>query len=215
MLDYEKINTEYDFFGLYKYKLRCFLNTRNKSKSWAWCSYKKWDIGVYNLNLTHGKTKIDLIRWFDSISDVEKRKKEVSNAGYTLNDFECLKILLSRFGYIFRIDENLSDKDYRLFFFILQLINVKNSKVSTLDKSKYMNLLLKELLYELFMSYEEFSRFSVGDDGVMFEAENLGFVYLHDFIDLFFLSERTENSERLGRFYLSLVDFLFVIDTEK
>ena len=75
-----------------------------------------------------------------------------------------------------------------------------------------MTILLQELLCELFMNQEDFSRFKVEDEGVIFITENLGPLYLLDFVDLFFLDKKTINSECLGLFYFSLISFLCVKD---
>ncbi|MBU9979211.1 hypothetical protein KTP48_10695 [Proteus mirabilis] len=211
VLDKEKIISKNILFELFNYKLCCFLNTRNKARRWKYFSYVKWEEDVFDLNLRIEKTKLDLIHWFDNLSDFEERKTVILKSKFTYNDIECIKILLSRFGYMFRINKICSDKDYRLFYFVLQLINVKNDNIGE-ERNDLMTSLCQQFLCELFMSYEDFSRFIVNEQGIFFETENIGHVNLISIINLLFFDNGTESSHALGQFYLSLIDFLFVRD---
>lgn len=215
MLDKKFVAIENHLFDLFNYKLRCFLNTRNKTKRWKGYSYIKWEEGVFDLNLVVNKINLDLIRWFDHVPDIEERKKIILEKKFTDNDFECIKTVLSRFGYLFNIQKKQSDKDYRLFFFVIQLINMKNNTSIGEKRNEFMTSLCQQLLCELFLCYEDFSRFSVDDDGVLFETENIGFVNLVDILSLLFLENKTDGSCAFGTFYTSLLGFLFVSDNEK
>lgn len=209
MLNKNNISSD-DLFDLFKYKLDCFLNTRNKKKSWKNFSYGKWGEGDFFLSLIVGDQKIDLIRWFDSLPDIEEKKVFLFKSGYTDNDFECVKTFLSRFGYLFRVDRKCSDKDYRLLFFVIQLVNLKNAKSLDVVHTGLMTSLCQQMLFELFMAYEDFSRFSVGDDGVVFETENIGPVNLLDMLGMFFLHKKTEASSGLLALYSAMIKFLFL-----
>ncbi|WP_154666872.1 hypothetical protein [Chania multitudinisentens] len=204
-----------DLFDLFNYKLSCFLNTRNKTRRWKGYSYIKWEEGVFDLNLVVNKLKLDPIRWFDHLPDIEERKKVMLESKFTDNDFECIKTVLSRFGYLFKIQKKQSDKDYHLFFFVMQLINMKNNKSVGERRNEFMTSLCQQLLCELFLCYEDFSRFSVDDDGVLFETENIGFVNLVDILNLLFLEKKTDGSCAFGTFYTSLLVFLFASDNKK
>ncbi|MFT2789726.1 hypothetical protein ACMV5I_06595 [Serratia sp. T13T92] len=211
----KKIDAGNEFFELFNYKLCCFLNTRNKARRWKEFSYVEWDEGVFDLNLIVNKTKIDLIRWFDSLSDIEERRLLLLRNKFTGNDFECIKTVLSRFGYLFGINKKPSDKDYRLLFFVLQLINMKSNRNTGLNHNELMTSLCQQFLCELFMCYEDFSRFRVCDDGLLFETENIGSVNLFDVLNLIFLDKGTGNSCKIGGFYISLIKFLFINDNKK
>lgn len=206
---------ESHMFDLFNYKLCCFLNTRNKARRWKGYSYMKWEEGVFDLNLVVNKIKLDPIRWFDHLPDIEERKKVILEIKLTDNDFECIKTVLSRFGYLFKMHKKQSDKDYRLFFFVIQLINMKNNKSIGEKRNEFLTSLCQQLLCELFLCYEDFSRFSVDDDGVLFETENIGSVNLVDIIDLVFLDKKTDNSCALAIFYTSILGFLFFSDNKK
>lgn len=206
---------ENHLFDLFHYKLCCFLNTRNKARRWKGFSYIKWEEDVLNLNVVVNKRKLDLVRWYDNLSDIEERRAVILNNKLTDNDFECIKTVLSRFGYLFKIQKKQSDKDYRLFFFVIQLINIKNNKSIGDRRNEFMTSLCQQLLCELFLCYEDFSRFSVDDGGVLFETENIGFVNLVDLLNLLLLDKKTDDSCGLGIFYISLIRFLFVSDNEK
>ncbi|ERK07872.1 hypothetical protein L580_1936 [Serratia fonticola AU-P3(3)] len=204
-----------ELFDLFGYKLRCFLNTRNKTRRWKGFSYLKWGDDFLNLNLTINKRKLNIIRWFDDLPDIEERKFVMLRNKFTENDYDCIKVVLSRFGLLFRINNKRSDKDYRLFFFVLQLINMKNNKSIGLKRNELMTSLCQQFLCELFMPYEDFSRFSVDNDSVLFETENIGSVNLVDIINILFLEKQTDNSCAFGMFYASLLDYLFVSDNKK
>ncbi|WP_024527266.1 hypothetical protein [Serratia fonticola] len=215
MLGKKNMVVENHLFDLFNYKLSCFLNTRNKARRWNGFSYVKWEEGILDLNLVVNKRKLDLIRWYDNLPDIEERRAVILKSKLTDNDFECIKTVLSRFGYLFKIQKKQSDKDYRLFFFVIQLINMKNNKSIGDRRSEFMTSLCQQLLCELFLCYEDFSRFSVDDGGVLFETENIGFVNLVDVLNLLFLDKKTDDSCGLGMFYISLIRFLFVSDNEK
>ncbi|WP_447881727.1 hypothetical protein [Serratia fonticola] len=212
MLGKKSMAVENYLFDLFNYKLCCFLNTRNKTKRWKGYTYVKWEKDVFDLNLVVNKIKLDPIRWFDHLPDIEERKKIILESKLTDNDFECIKTVLSRFGYLFNIQKNQLDKDYRLFFFVMQLINMKNNKSIGNKRNEFMTSLCQQLLCELFLCYEDFSRFSVDDDSVLFETENIGFVNLVDIINLVFSDKKTDNSCAFGVFYTSLLGFLFASD---
>ncbi|NBJ33120.1 hypothetical protein GE191_05455 [Serratia fonticola] len=215
MLGKKNMAVESNLFDLFNYKLSCFLNTRNKARRWKDFSYVKWEEDVLDLNVVVNKRKLDLIRWYDNLSDIEERRVAILKSKFTDNDFECIKTVLSRFGYLFKIQKKQSDKDYRLFFFVIQLINMKNNKSIGDRRSEYMTSLCQQLLCELFLCYEDFSRFSIDDDGVLFETENIGSVNLFDIINILFLNKKTDDSCELGAFYISLIRFLFISDNGK
>lgn len=212
MLGKKNMAVERNLFDLFNYKLSCFLNTRNKTRRWKDFSYVKWEEDVLDLNVVVNKRKLDLIRWYDNLSDIEERRVAILKSKLTDNDFECIKTVLSRFGYLFKIQKKQSDKEYRLFFFVIQLINMKNNK-SILDRrNELMTSLCQQLLCELFLCFEDFSRFSVDDEGVLFKTENIGYVNLFDVINILFLNKKTDDSCELGAFYISLIRFLFISD---
>lgn len=205
---------EYNIFDLFKYKLSCFLNSRSKIKRWKGISYVKWEAGVFDLNVVVGRGKINLITWYDHLPNYDRVRNNIVSRYFTDNDFECIKILLSRIGYLFRVNDICSDKDYRLFFFITQLANIKNIS-SNVSKNELMTSLCQQLLCELFMSYEDFSRFKISDNNFLFHTEKCGYVNVIDVINILFLSDKSESGNKLGGFYLSVIDFLFVRDKVK
>lgn len=214
MLTKDRASFEYNIFDLFKYKLSFFLNSRSKKKRWKGISYVKWEAGVFDLNLVVGNSKVNLINWYDHFPNYNSIRVDIVNRYFTDNDFECIKILLSRIGYLFRVNDACSDKDYRLFFFITQLANIKNIS-SNVSKNELMTSLCQQLLCELFMSHEDFSRFKIIDNSFLFHTEKYGYVAVNDIINIFFLSNESECGNKLGDFYLSVIDFLFARDKVK
>lgn len=100
--------------------------------------------------------------------------------GWSEQDCYIIKLVLSRFGYLFDIDNRQrTNKDYFIFFYVIQLITLKNSPMEDNDKVK--NHMLRFLLFELSMEYDAYSRFYIQNDKLLYSSDHTGDI---DFLEV-------------------------------
>ncbi|EDU61403.1 hypothetical protein GKR72_11670 [Providencia stuartii] len=172
-------NFKSEMILLLKNKLNFFLNSRAKEINMSIFSFEKdtYDESLY-LKLKIKNHKCDLIRWTDDYHSFDDTIKRMESAGYSSQDIDIINVVLSRFGYIFRVEtKKKTNRDLKLFFFILQMNKISNSDEFT-DEIK--TELLQSFLCELFLHYETFSRFKYIKNKIFFLSDNLGYI---DFLD--------------------------------
>ena len=180
MEDCMLINFNNEMMFLLKYKLSFFLNSRPKKLDMTFFSFKKDinDKALY-LKLRTKNNEYDLIRWTDNYPSIDETMKRMESRGYSVQDLDTIKVVLSRIGYIFRIEtEKKTNRDLKLFFFILQMNRANHNNKFT-DEIK--TELLQSFLCELFLHYETFSRFKYVNNEILFLSDHLGYI---NFIDM-------------------------------
>jgi len=130
-------------------------------------------------------------RWQDLFS-VSAFKKAMSKIGFSEPDCYALLLVLSRFGYLLEIDNRQRiNKDYFVFFYVIQLICLKNSPLDA--DASIRNYMLRFLLFELGIDDEAYRRFSITDDQMVMATDTLGPLAFLDVIDLIYEALRADS----------------------
>jgi len=172
-----------DIFKLFSYKLENFLNIRPHPKELGSVFYAQEEISLLSVaaRKSDGST-FSVSRWQDLFS-VSAFKKAMSKIGFSEPDCYALLLVLSRFGYLLEIDNRQrSNKDYFVFFYVIQLICLKNSALDADERIR--NYMLRFLLFELSIDDEAYRRFSIQGHQMMMATDALGPLAFLDVIDL-------------------------------
>jgi hypothetical protein len=103
--------------------------------------------------------------------------------GFTESDCYALVLVLSRLGYLLEIDNRQrTNKDYFIFFYLIQLISLKNSSIDA--HAQLRKHMLRLLLFELSIDDEVYRRFSIEGHRLMMATDALGPLAFLDVIDL-------------------------------
>lgn len=181
-----------DIFDLLSYKLENFLNVRPYPKALGAVFYKEDEPSLLNVVAKkHNGAPFSVSRWRDLFSTSAFEKAMLKN-GFTEPDCYALLLVLSRFGYLLEIDNRQrTNKEYFIFFYLIQLISLKNS---TLDAdSRLRNYMLRFLLFELSIDDEAYRRFSIEGNQLMMATDGLGSVAFLDVIDLVYKAIKADS----------------------
>lgn len=174
-----------NIYDLFSFKLDSFLNIRIKNKSFKNLYYIEDERYLYELAAQKSsRGYVYLTRWYDLFSnDTIKRKLIVK--GFTESDFYASVTMLSRLSYLFQIDNRQRiTKHYFIFFNLIQLIRLKNITIKNNDSIR--NYMLRFLFFELSMDYEDYIRFSIQNDHLMFNTDNIGKLDFNEIINQIF-----------------------------
>jgi len=181
-----------DIFKLFSYKLENFLNIRPHPKELGSVFYAQEEISLLSVaaRKSDGST-FSVSRWQDLFS-VSAFKKAMSKIGFSEPDCYALLLVLSRFGYLLEIDNRQRiNKDYFVFFYVIQLICLKNSPLDA--DASIRNYMLRFLLFELGIDDEAYRRFSITDDQMVMATDTLGPLAFLDVIDLIYEALRADS----------------------
>ena len=126
-----------DVFELFSCKLENFLNIRLQPKELGSIFYEQEEISLFSVvaRKSNGST-FSVSRWQDLFS-VSAFKQSMSKIGFSEPDCYALLLVLSRLGYLLEIDNRQrSNKDYFVFFYVIQLICLKNSAGQQMKRSQ-------------------------------------------------------------------------------
>ncbi|RNF86222.1 hypothetical protein [Montanilutibacter psychrotolerans] len=170
-------------FNLLSYKLENFLNIRPFPKELGTVFYEEDEPSLLSVVARkHDGATVYLSRWQDLFS---KRAFEdsMSKVGFTEPDCYAILLVLSRFGHLLEIDNRQrANKDYFIFFYLIQLISLKNSPLDA--DARLRNHMIRFLLFELSIDDEAYRRFSIKDNQLTMATDTLGPVAFLDVIDL-------------------------------
>lgn len=172
-----------DIFNLLSYKLENFLNIRPCPTKSGAVFYEEDEPSLLSVvaRKRNGST-VYVSRWHDLFS-ISAFEKSMSKNGFAESDCYALLLVLSRFGYLLEIDNRQrTNKDYFIFFYLIQLISLKNSPLDA--DAQLRNYLLRFLLFELSIDDEAYRRFSIKDNQLVMATDTLGPVAFLDVIDL-------------------------------
>ncbi|BBP60530.1 hypothetical protein [Pseudomonas sp. St316] len=172
-----------DIFDLLSYKLENFLNARPCPKALEAVFYKEEEPSLLSVVARkHNGTPFSVSRWHDLFS-VGAFEKSMLKNGFTEPDCYALVLVLSRFGYLLEIDNRQrTNKEYFIFFYLIQLISLKNSTEDA--DAQLRNYMLRFLLFELSIDDEAYRRFSIEGNQLMMTTDESGVVTFLDVIDL-------------------------------
>lgn len=171
-----------DIFDLLSYKLENFLNVRPYPKALGAVFYEEDEPALLTaVARKRNGAPFSVSRWHDLFS-VSAFEKAMLKNGFTEPDCYALLLVLSRFGYLLEIDNRQrTNKQYFIFFYLIQLISLKNS---ALDADAHLrNYMLRFLLFELSIDDEAYRRFSIEGNQLMMATDGLGPVAFLEVID--------------------------------
>ena len=171
-----------DIFDLLSYKLEHFLNVRPYPQALGAVFYEADEPSrLIVVARKHNGAPFSVSRWQDLFS-VSAFEKAMLKNGFTEPDCYALLLVLSRFGYLLEIDNRQrTNKDYFIFFYLIQLISLKNSALDA--DARLRNHMLRFLLFELSIDDEAYRRFSIEGNQLMMATDGLGSVAFLDVIE--------------------------------
>lgn len=172
-----------DIFSLLSYKLENFLNIRPLPRTLGAVFYEEDEPSLLCVVARkHNGSAFSVSRWHDLFS-LRTFEKSMSKNGFTEADCHALLLVLSRFGYLLEIDNRQrTDKDYFMFFYLIQLISLKNSPLDA--DAQLRNHMFRFLLFELSIDDEVYRRFSIEGHRLMMATDTRGPVAFLDMIEL-------------------------------
>ena len=181
-----------DVLELLSYKLENFLNVRPYPKALGAVFYEEDEPALlYVVARKHNGAPFSVSRWQDLFSTSAFEKAMLKN-GFTEPDCYALLLVLSRFGYLLEIDNRQrTNKEYFIFFYLIQLISLKNSALDA--DARLRNYMLRFLLFELSIDDEAYRRFRIEGNQLMMATDGLGPVAFLDVIDLVYKAIKADS----------------------
>jgi len=172
-----------DIFNLLSYKLENFLNARPYPKALGAIFYEEDEPSLLRVVARkRNGSAFSVSRWHDLFS-VSAFEKSMAKIGFTELDCYALLLVVSRLGYLLEIDNRQrTNKDYFIFFYLIQLISLKNSTIDS--NAQLRNHMFRFLLFELSIDDEVYRRFSIEGHQLMMTTDALGPVPFLEIIDL-------------------------------
>ncbi|TNF79854.1 hypothetical protein FGE05_23955 [Pseudomonas sp. ICMP22404] len=172
-----------DLFNLLSYKLENFLNARPYPKALGAIFYEEDEPLLLRVVARRSNgSAFSVSRWHDLFS-ASAFEKSMAKIGFTESDCYALLLVLSRLGYLLEIDNRQrTNKDYFVFFYLIQLISLKNSPIDS--NAQLRNHMFRFLLFELSIDDEVYRRFSIEGYQLMMATDALGPVPFLEIIDL-------------------------------
>lgn len=208
-----------NIFALFLYKLENFLNARACRKPFGNVFYAEDERSLFLVasKKSNGKP-VSFTRWHDlfSISRLEQR---MLAKGFSEQDCYIVNLVLSRFGYLLDIDNRQrTNKAYFIFFYVLQLITLKNNPIE--DDGNVKNYMLRFLLFELSIDYDSYRRFYIQNHKLLYSSDYKGDVDFLEVIETIYdvleVEKRKEKSLlfTIKSYHESIVNFLVTPDNE-
>ncbi|MCU1790566.1 hypothetical protein CUU54_17150 [Pectobacterium polaris] len=198
-----------NIIDVFFYKLENFINPRCYKKDFPPYYYKEDERDLYLVSVKKENGRLhSLTRWYD-IFPKGKVDKIIRSMGFSENDCYAIKIILSRFGYLFQIDNRQRmNKDIHVLFYVFQLTFLKLNKENDGD----INYFFKFLCFELGIDDDVYDRFYVYKNKLFLKSEKLGdidfYKYIIEFYDKIGNIKNKETIVNIKSFQLSVIDFL-------
>ncbi|ACX86354.1 hypothetical protein Pecwa_0520 [Pectobacterium parmentieri WPP163] len=199
-----------NIIDVFFYKLENFINPRCYRKDFPPYYYKEDERDLYLISVKGENGRLySLTRWHD-IFPKRKIDKITHEIGFSEKDCYAIKMILSRFGYLFQIDNRQrTNKDIHVIFYVFQLIFLKKNKKNGED----INYFFKFLCFELGIDDEVYDKFYVHDNRLLLKSEKLGDIDIYNHIIEFYRkigsNKNREVIENIKSFQLSVMDLLF------
>ncbi len=204
-------------FDIFLYKLENFLNARPQPRTFGGLFYREDEPSLCVLSARKRRgAALALVRWGDLFS-AERLVRRMACTGLSAHDCYTVTVFLARLGYLFQIDRRARlNKDYFIFFYVIQLIALKNNPVAGNDAVK--NHALRFLLFELCMEYDEYMKIRIENDRLVLRTEAGGCVDFLAIIAQMYgcleIEKRAEHAllDTIRQFHGDAVRFLAVPD---
>lgn len=194
------------------YKVRHFTNPRCRQASFSPYVYREDEKDLFQISVAKDRGGFQsLARWFELFQQ-GMADRTIRRLGLSESDSYAARLMLSRFGHLFQIDNRQRlDKDIHIFFYVFQLMFLKNGGI---DRSElHINHFFRMLCFELGMDDEAYEKFQVSGNRLMFLTEGRGCIDFRDFVQDFHEAAQTERERRARHeaclFQLAVMDFLF------
>lgn len=181
-----------DLFEHLSYKFENFLNARPSPKALGAIFYEENEPSLLRVVARkHNGSPFSVSRWHDLFSN-SAFERAMAKRGFTESDCYALVLVLSRLGYLLEIDNRQrTNKDYFVFFYLIQLISLKNSPIDA--DAQLRNHMFRFLLFELSINDEVYRRFSIEGHRLIMTTDALGPLALLDVIDLIYEAIKAGN----------------------
>lgn len=208
-----------DIFNLISYKLESFLNIRPAHQALGVIFYQEDEPLLLSAAAKKSNgTTLYVSRWHDLFS-ASAFEKAMLKQGFTEADCYALLLVLSRFGHLLDIDNRQrTNKDYFIFFYLIQLISLKNSPID--EDAAFRNHMLTFLLFELSIDDEVYHRFSIKDNQLLMVTEAFGFIALLHLINVVYKTIKADTRKEhallstLKAFQTNIVKLLVTPDNK-
>lgn len=183
-----------DVFELLSYKLAHFLNVRPRPRTLGAVFYEEDEPALHSaaIRMRDG-TALFVSRWQDLFCE-RAFAAAMSRRGFSEDDRYAVLLVLSRFGYLLQIDNRQrTNKDYFVFFYLLQLIGLKNGALDA--DARIRNHMLRFLLFELSIDDAAYRRFGIEGGRMVMATDALGTLPVLDVIEQVYAAIGAERSQ--------------------
>lgn len=174
--------TTVNLADLFFQKLDSFLNVGPGPGSFGPLVYVQAEPSQFLLAATNaGGTAVPLVRWHDLLP-MRALARAMHKRGYSDADLDAIVVILSRLALVFEVDRRQrTNKDYFIFFYVLQLLALKQRPIEGGDDVR--NKALYFLLFELSIDHDVRARLRLSGDRMMFATDELVEVDFSQVID--------------------------------
>ncbi|MEX0448042.1 hypothetical protein [Xenorhabdus sp. SGI246] len=207
-------NHKMNIYDIFSYKLENFLNVRAYKKVFDDIFYieEEKDLFLIAAKKSNG-TAVTFTRWHDLVS-LKKLKKKFIEKGFNERDCESIILILSRFSYLFQINNReRMNQDLFIFYYVLQLSCCNGDYNHHID-DETKNFMFRFLLFELSMDYDSYMRFKIEEGDIFFYSHGGKKSKLSSMISLIYDTLQDEGNKELNLlllirdFQLSVIDLL-------
>lgn len=193
------------------YKIEHFLNPRCRNKDISPYVYKEDEADLLLLGVKKDNGHFQpFSRWYELFPRGQV-DQIIHKLGFSDDDGYAIKIMLSRFGYLFQIDNRQRiNKDIHIFFYVLQLVQLKQEHIR--DRAKTINYFFRYLCFELCITDEVYNKFSISDNRLILRSDTLGDIDFYQLIkEIYAQTDNATDNDAICQsrnFQLSVVDLL-------
>lgn len=198
---------------VFSYKLSSFLNAGPEPDRFGPLVYAQAEPSQFLLAAGNvNDAAVPLVRWHDLFA-MDGLARAMRKHGYSEADLDAVVVILSRFALLFEVDRRQrTNKDYFVFFYVLQLLALKRRPVERGDDIR--NKMLYFLLFELSIDHDARARLRLSGNRMMFAVDELVEVDFLQVIDEVYGSPDIERGEEhaliscMHGFHRAVVTFL-------
>ena len=200
-------------FRLFLHKIEHFTNARAVIEEFDGFFYVEDEPGLYLLSVEKDNgRKNSLIRWYDLFPQ-RVVDKTLHKMGLTDDDVYSVKLILSRFGYFYGLDNrHRSNKDIFIFYYVSQLFFLRDSASEYATES--VDYFFRSLCFELSISDDVYNRYFILNGKLFYKTELMGDVDLYGLIESFYnnlsVKKNKVAADNIKRIHLSTIEFFTV-----
>lgn len=202
-------------FEMYLHKIEHFINARAEMKSFGEYVYVQDEPNLFPVFFKKENGKLAELSHWQTCFPKGMPLRALKGLGLSEDESYAFEVFLSRLGYLFQIDNRQRiDKDIFIFFYIYQLVSLKNNNEDYAIKAK--NFFLRFLCFEMGMDYDAYDKLCVTSDGFCINTTRNDNVPVLPLIEHFYelvAKEKNYGDIKLIKNYqISVLNFLFIED---